>query len=69
MASEAQELPYRIELWDDHDTHVEELIALLADHAVARAPSRKPSGGDPAEVESAGLKDMSTFETKEHLRL
>ena len=37
VASEAQELPYRIELWDDHDTHVEELIALVADHAVARA--------------------------------
>ena len=37
VASEAQELPYRIELWDDHGTHVEELIALVADHAVARA--------------------------------
>jgi hypothetical protein len=37
VVSEAQELPYRIELWDDHDTHVEELIALLADHAVARS--------------------------------
>jgi hypothetical protein len=24
-------------MWDEHDTHVEELIALIADHAVARA--------------------------------
>jgi hypothetical protein len=24
-------------MWDDHDTHIEELIALLRDHAVARA--------------------------------
>jgi hypothetical protein len=24
-------------MWDDHDTHVEELIALVTDHAVARA--------------------------------
>ena len=24
-------------MWDDHDTHVEELIALVADHAVARS--------------------------------
>ena len=37
MTIQVQELPYRIELWDDHDTHVEELIALVADHAVARA--------------------------------
>ena len=30
-------MPYRIELWDDRNTRVEELIALVADHAVARA--------------------------------
>jgi hypothetical protein len=30
-------LAYRLEMWDDHDTRIEELIALLADHAVARA--------------------------------
>jgi hypothetical protein len=35
--SRARKLPYRIELWDDRDTRVEELIALVADHAVARA--------------------------------
>jgi hypothetical protein len=35
MDSEAQELPYRIEMWDDGDTRIEELIALLADHGVA----------------------------------
>ena len=37
MAGEGQELPYRLEMWDDHDTRIEELIALVADHAVARA--------------------------------
>jgi hypothetical protein len=37
MGSEAQELPYRLEMWDDRDTRFEELIALVADHAVARA--------------------------------
>jgi hypothetical protein len=31
------DLPFRIERWDDHDSHVEELIALVGDHAVARA--------------------------------
>jgi hypothetical protein len=37
MTIQEQELPYRIELWDDRDTRVAELIALVADHAVARA--------------------------------
>jgi hypothetical protein len=32
-----QELPYRVEMWDDSDIHVQELISLVADHAVARA--------------------------------
>ena len=37
MAGQDADLPYRIEVWDEHDTHVEELIALVGDHAVARA--------------------------------
>ena len=37
MGSEAQELPYRLGMWEDRDTRFEELIALVADHAVARA--------------------------------
>ena len=31
------DLPYSIELWDDADSHVEELIALTGDYRVARA--------------------------------
>jgi len=37
MTGQEHDLPYRVELWDDNDTHVEELIALVGDHAVARA--------------------------------
>jgi hypothetical protein len=37
MAGQDTDLPYRIEVWDEHDTHVEELVALIGDHAVARA--------------------------------
>ena len=37
MPDEKQDWPFRLEMWDDQDTHVEELIALMADHAVARA--------------------------------
>ena len=31
------DLPYSVELWDDDDSHVEELIALTGDYRVARA--------------------------------
>ena len=31
------DLPYSVELWDDADSHVEELIALAGDFNVARA--------------------------------
>jgi hypothetical protein len=31
------DLPYSVELWDDNDSHVEELIALTGDYRVARS--------------------------------
>ena len=31
------DLPYSVELWDDADSHVEELFALTGDYRVARA--------------------------------
>jgi hypothetical protein len=31
------DLPYSVELWDDADSHVEELIALTGDYRVAKA--------------------------------
>mgnify|MGYP007008900138 CR=1 FL=1 len=31
------DLPYSVELWDDSDSHVEELIALTGDYRVAGA--------------------------------
>ena len=37
MLDQEQELSYRIEMWDDQDTRIEQLIALVSDHAVARA--------------------------------
>jgi hypothetical protein len=30
-------MPFSVELWDEKDTHVEELIALSDDYGVARA--------------------------------
>jgi hypothetical protein len=31
------DLPFSVELWDENDTHVEQLIALTGDYGVARA--------------------------------
>ena len=37
MVPEVQEFQFRVEMWDDRDTKVEDVIALVRDHAVARA--------------------------------
>jgi hypothetical protein len=37
MTGQGHDLPYRIEVWDRRNAHVEELIALVDDHGVARA--------------------------------
>jgi len=29
--------PFRVEFWDDHDRHIEEVIALVSDYATARS--------------------------------
>jgi hypothetical protein len=31
-----EDLPYSVDLWDDKDTHIEEVIALTADAATAK---------------------------------
>jgi hypothetical protein len=36
MAGQDDDLPFRIELWDDKDSHIEEVIALASDYATAR---------------------------------
>ena len=37
MAGHADDLPFRVELWDDKDSHIEEVIALSSDYATARS--------------------------------
>jgi hypothetical protein len=50
MGANEQDLPYRVELWDDHDSHVEELIALVGDHAVAHAAFAEAVKRPPGKV-------------------
>jgi hypothetical protein len=37
MAGNNDDLPFRVELWDDKDSHIEEIIALTSDYATAKS--------------------------------
>jgi hypothetical protein len=37
MVGRDDDLPFRVELWDDKDSHIEEVIALASDYATARS--------------------------------
>jgi hypothetical protein len=37
MPGRDHDLPFRVELWDDNDTHIEEVIALVSDFATAKS--------------------------------
>jgi hypothetical protein len=37
MASHDDDLPYRVDVWDDKDSHIEEIIALTSDYATAKS--------------------------------
>jgi hypothetical protein len=37
MEGQDDDLPFRVELWDDKDSHIEEVIALASDYATARS--------------------------------
>jgi hypothetical protein len=44
------DLPYRVEAWDSTDSHVEELIALVGDHAVALAAYKEAARRRPGRI-------------------
>jgi hypothetical protein len=51
MASgHALDLPFRIEQWDDTDSRVEELIALVGDHRVAMAAFLEAAKRRPGSI-------------------
>jgi hypothetical protein len=37
MVGRDNDLPFRVELWDDNDSHIEEVIALASDYATAKS--------------------------------
>jgi hypothetical protein len=44
------DLPFRVELWDDRDSRVEELIALAGDHGVAFAAYKEAVKRRPGKL-------------------
>ena len=49
MGSHENDLPYRVEVWED-DSRVEELVALVGDQAVARAAFAEATRRRPGEL-------------------
>ena len=47
------DLPYSVELWDDNDSHVEELIALTGDYRAARAAYEEAVKRRPGRLRSS----------------
>jgi hypothetical protein len=37
MTGHDDDLPFRVEVWDDKDSHIEETIALTSDYATAKS--------------------------------
>ena len=44
------DLPYSVELWNDADSHVEELIALTGDYRVAKAAYEEAIKSRPGRI-------------------
>jgi hypothetical protein len=50
MIGRDDDLPFRIELWDDKDRHVEELIALASDYATGCAAYEEAVKRQPGKL-------------------
>ena len=42
--------PFRVELWDDKDSHIEEVIALAADYATAKSAYKEAVKRRPGKL-------------------
>ena len=42
VAAHDDDLPYCVDVWDDKDSHIEEIIALTSDYATAKSAYEEP---------------------------
>jgi hypothetical protein len=54
MAGRHDDLPFRIELWDDADLRVEEVIAIAADFSTANSAYDEAGSADQASSSRFG---------------
>jgi hypothetical protein len=59
------DLPYAVELWDDNDSHVEELIALTGDYRVARVAFEEAVKRRPGRIVTLGQKTRLLADSRE----
>jgi superfamily II DNA or RNA helicase len=50
MAGRDDDLPFRVELWYDHDRHIEEVIALVSDYTTARSAYEEAVKRSPGKL-------------------
>jgi hypothetical protein len=60
------DLPFRIEQWDDADTHIEELIALVGDHRVAMAAFTETVKRRPGRIVTLRQKTRVIADSRQH---
>jgi hypothetical protein len=65
MAADAQVLPYRIRAWDDHEIRVEEVIALVSNHGVARAAFAEAIKRRPGKIITLRQKSRVLSDSRE----
>ena len=68
MPGQEYDLPYRVELWDDRDSHVEELIALVGDHAVAHAAYKEAAKRRPGKIVTLRQKTRVLADSRQSTR-
>ena len=66
MSGQEHDLPFRIELWDDRDAHVEEVIALVGDHAVARVAFAEAVKRRPGKLITLRQKTRLLADSRSH---
>ena len=62
------DLPFRIEVWDDSDSRVDELIALVGDHAVAQVAFAEAVRRRPGKLVTLRQKSRVLDESRGKLR-
>ena len=65
-SGDALDLPFRIEAWDQADTRIDELIALVGDHRVAMAAFTEAVKRRPGRIVTLRQKMRVIADSRQH---